>query len=73
MKNGEKGLFLEVFYKIKDVKVEITTRYTKAGNKVSRNVFCVRLEKIEPDQVGHFFGKTDRNWPKSLKIANLCF
>ena len=40
-KNGQKGLFFEVFDKIKGVRIEITTRYAKPRNKVSRNVFCV--------------------------------
>ena len=74
MKNSEKRskrAFFEVFDKIKDIKVEITTRYAKTGNKVSRNVFCMHSEKIEPDQVGHFYGKSTKNWPKSHKIANL--
>ena len=53
-----KRLFFEVFDKIKGVKFEITTRYAKPGNKVTRNMFCVRQEKIEPDQVGHFYGKS---------------
>ena len=41
-KNDQKGLFFEVFYKIKGVKFEISTRIEKPENKVSRNMFCVR-------------------------------
>ena len=41
-KNGQKGLFFKGFDKIEGVRIEITTRYAKPGNKVSRNVFCVR-------------------------------